>query len=106
MKMSILLGVVQMNLGIFLSYFNAKFFGNSINIWYQFVPQLIFLNSLFDYLSLLIIVKWCTGSKADLYHVMIYMFRSPIDKLGENELFPSQKMLQLVLLGLALISVP
>nr|XP_010934090.1 V-type proton ATPase subunit a3 [Elaeis guineensis]XP_029123038.1 V-type proton ATPase subunit a3 [Elaeis guineensis] len=106
MKMSILLGVAQMNLGIVLSYFNAKFFKNNLNIWYQFVPQLIFLNSLFGYLSLLIIVKWCTGSKADLYHVMIYMFLSPTDDLGENQLFPGQKTLQLVLLFLALISVP
>ncbi|ONK72717.1 uncharacterized protein A4U43_C04F22400 [Asparagus officinalis] len=106
MKMSILLGVAQMNLGIMLSYFNAKFFRNNLNVWYQFVPQLIFLNSLFGYLSLLIIVKWCTGSKADLYHVMIYMFLSPTDDLGENQLFPTQKLLQLVLLLLAFISVP
>ncbi|XP_078152213.1 V-type proton ATPase subunit a3-like isoform X2 [Carex rostrata] len=106
MKMSILIGVSQMNLGIFLSYFNAKFFRNSINVWFQFVPQLIFLNSLFGYLSLLIIIKWCTGSKADLYHVMIYMFLSPTDELGENQLFPAQKMVQLVLLLLAFVSVP
>lgn len=106
MKMSILLGVAQMNLGIFLSYFNAKFFRNSVNIWFQFVPQLIFLNSLFGYLSLLIIVKWCTGSKADLYHVMIYMFLSPTDELGENELFAGQRTVQLVLLLLALVAVP
>uniref|UniRef100_A0A1D1Y150 V-type proton ATPase subunit a n=1 Tax=Anthurium amnicola TaxID=1678845 RepID=A0A1D1Y150_9ARAE len=106
MKMSILIGVAQMNLGIVLSYFNAKFFQNNLNIWYQFVPQLIFLNSLFGYLSLLIIVKWCTGSKADLYHLMIYMFLSPTDDLGENQLFTGQKMIQLVLLLLALISVP
>ncbi|ONK55895.1 uncharacterized protein A4U43_C10F2060 [Asparagus officinalis] len=106
MKMSILIGVAQMNLGIFLSYYNAKFFRNSINVWHQFIPQLIFLNSLFGYLSLLIIVKWCTGSKADLYHVMIYMFLSPTDDLGENQLFPYQKPLQLTLLLLALISVP
>ena len=33
MKMSILLGVAQMNLGIILSYYNAKFFRNDINIW-------------------------------------------------------------------------
>lgn len=33
MKMSILLGVAQMNLGIILSFFNAKFFGNCVNIW-------------------------------------------------------------------------
>ncbi|KAK9946995.1 hypothetical protein M0R45_012432 [Rubus argutus] len=55
MKMSILLGVAQMNLGIVLSYFNAKFFADKLNIWYQFVPQMIFLNSLFGYLSLLIL---------------------------------------------------
>ncbi|KAF7041902.1 hypothetical protein CFC21_051626 [Triticum aestivum] len=106
MKMSILLGVSQMNLGIFMSYFNAKFFRNRVNIWYQFVPQLIFLNSLFGYLSMLIIIKWCTGSKADLYHVMIYMFLSPTDDMGENQLFPGQKTLQQVLLLLALVSVP
>ncbi|EER95168.1 hypothetical protein BDA96_01G463600 [Sorghum bicolor] len=106
MKMSILLGVAQMNLGIVISYFNAKFFRNSLNVWYQFIPQLIFLNSLFGYLSLLIIIKWCTGSKADLYHVMIYMFLSPTDELGENQLFSGQKTVQLVLLLLALVSVP
>ncbi|XP_028775821.1 V-type proton ATPase subunit a1 isoform X2 [Neltuma alba] len=94
MKMSILLGVAQMNVGIILSYFNARFFGNSVDIRYQFVPQMIFLNSLFGYLSLLIIVKWCTGSQADLYHVMIYMFLSPTDNLGENQLFWGQRLLQ------------
>ncbi|KAK2392596.1 V-type proton ATPase subunit a3 [Trifolium repens] len=106
MKMSILLGVSQMNLGIILSYYNAKYFGNNINIWHQFVPQMIFLNSLFGYLSLLIIVKWCTGSQADLYHVMIYMFLSPTDGLGENQVFVGQKFFQVMLLLLALIAVP
>ncbi|KAK2972740.1 hypothetical protein RJ640_019388 [Escallonia rubra] len=87
---------------------------------FQFIPQFIFLNSLFGYLSLLIIIKWCTGSKADLYHVMIYMFLSPTDDLGENQLFVGQKttqftdstrlmrvfLYQLVLLLLALVAVP
>ncbi|MBA0650648.1 hypothetical protein Goklo_018040 [Gossypium klotzschianum] len=106
MKMSILLGVAQMNLGIILSYFNARFFHSSLDIRYQFVPQMIFLNSLFGYLSLLIIIKWCIGSQADLYHVMIYMFLSPTDDLGENELFWGQRPLQIVLLLLALVAVP
>ncbi|XVF04991.1 hypothetical protein REPUB_Repub05bG0131400 [Reevesia pubescens] len=106
MKMSILLGVAQMNLGIILSYFNAHFFRISLDVRYQFVPQMIFLNSLFGYLSLLIIIKWCTGSQADLYHVMIYMFLSPTDDLGDNELFWGQRPLQIVLLLLALVAVP
>lgn len=80
----------------------AVFFCNS----YVFVPQLLFLNSLFGYLSMLIIIKWCTGSKADLYHVMIYMFLSPTDDMGENELFPYQKYVQQALLVIALIAVP
>ncbi|QCE09301.1 V-type proton ATPase subunit a1 isoform X1 [Vigna unguiculata] len=106
MKMSILFGVAHMNLGIILSYFNARFFGSSLDIRYQFVPQMIFLNCLFGYLSLLIVIKWCTGSQADLYHVMIYMFLSPTDNLGENQLFWGQRPLQIVLLLLAVIAVP
>ncbi|KAG6605514.1 V-type proton ATPase subunit a1, partial [Cucurbita argyrosperma subsp. sororia] len=106
MKLSILLGIAQMNLGIILSYFNARFIGSSIDIRYQFVPQVIFLNSLFGYLSLLIVIKWCTGSQADLYHVMIYMFLSPFDDLGENELFWGQRPLQVILLILAIVAVP
>ncbi|XP_071733675.1 V-type proton ATPase subunit a3-like [Rutidosis leptorrhynchoides] len=106
MKMSILIGVAQMNLGIILSFFNALYFRNPVNVWFQFIPQMIFLNGLFGYLSILIIVKWCTGSKADLYHVMIYMFLSPTDDLGENQLFPNQKTVQLVLLLLSLVAVP
>ncbi|OVA09925.1 ATPase [Macleaya cordata] len=102
MKMSILFGVTQMNLGIILSYFNARFFGSSIDVRYQFVPQMIFLNSLFGYLALLIVIKWCTGSQADLYHVMIYMFLSPTDDLGENQLF----FLQILLLLSAIVAVP
>ncbi|KAG6572057.1 V-type proton ATPase subunit a3, partial [Cucurbita argyrosperma subsp. sororia] len=78
----------------------------SMKAWFQFLPQMIFLNSLFGYLSLLIIVKWCTGSNADLYHVMIYMFLGPTEDLAENQLFPGQKNVQIVLLLLALVAVP
>ncbi|KAG2592737.1 hypothetical protein PVAP13_5NG576400 [Panicum virgatum] len=106
MKMSILMGVAQMNLGIVLSYFDARFHGNALDIRYQFIPQMIFLNSLFGYLALLILIKWCTGSQADLYHVMIYMFLDPAGDLGENQLFWGQKELQILLLLMALVAVP
>uniref|UniRef100_F6I763 V-type proton ATPase subunit a n=1 Tax=Vitis vinifera TaxID=29760 RepID=F6I763_VITVI len=49
-------------------YLNAHFFGSSLDIRFQFVLQMIFLNRLFGYLLLLIIIKWCTGSQSDLYH--------------------------------------
>ena len=39
MKMSILLGIAQMNLGLILSFFNARFFGSSLDI--RFVLPLL-----------------------------------------------------------------
>ncbi len=50
---------------------------DSLSTWCEFIPQMIFLNFLFGYLSILIVIKWCTGKLTDLYHVMIYMFLSP-----------------------------
>ena len=38
---------------------------------------MIFLNSLFGYLSFGIVYKWIVGSTADLYGVMINMFLKP-----------------------------
>ena len=66
---------------------------------YEFIPQMIFLNSLFGYLVFLIILKWVTGSTADLYHIMIYMFLNPMDidcggKCTVNVMFPGQGIIQ------------
>lgn len=66
-----------MNIGIILSWFNMRYFRDRLSIFCEFIPQMIFLNALFGYLCILIIAKWATGSVADLYHVMIYMFLSP-----------------------------
>ncbi|KAJ7532629.1 hypothetical protein O6H91_13G012300 [Diphasiastrum complanatum] len=106
MKMSIILGVIQMMLGIILSYFNATFFRSSLDVWFQFVPQILFLGSLFGYLSVLIILKWVTGSQADLYHVMIYMFLSPTSDIGDNRLFKGQERVQIILLLISFVAVP
>lgn len=70
-------GVIQMNGGIVLSYLNQRYFRDSLSTYCEFIPQMIFLNGLFGYLCLLIVGKWISGSTADLYHVMIYMFLSP-----------------------------
>ena len=119
MKMSILMGVTQMSLGIFMSLLNFLHQKDYLSIWCEFVPQDVFLGSLFGYLSLLIVLKWVTpGATADLYHVMIYMFLSPgnADCRGEGEgggpgcpeniLFPGQAGFQVLLVLLALGSVP
>ena len=101
-------GVIQMNGGILLSFFNQRYFRDQLSIYCEFIPQVIFLNGLFGYLCILIVSKWITGSTADLYHVMIYMFLSPgtgglacLDATGkygckENIMFPGQGPLQVL----------
>ncbi|KAG2446982.1 hypothetical protein HYH02_008136 [Chlamydomonas schloesseri] len=108
MKMSILLGVTHMNFGILNSLYNNLFFRDYLSIWAEFVPQMIFLNSIFGYLCVLIVIKWCTGKLTDLYHVMIYMFLSPGGGFDDPSqiLIPGQPGLQVFLLLIAFVAVP
>jgi V-type H+-transporting ATPase subunit a len=57
MKMSILLGVLHMNLGILMSLLNNNYFRDRLSTWTEFVPQMIFLNGLFGYLCIMIVYK-------------------------------------------------
>jgi vacuolar-type H+-ATPase subunit I/STV1 len=111
MKMSIVMGVAQMNVGIVLSYLNQRYFADALSTACEFVPQLIFLNALFGYLSVLIALKWATGSTADLYHTLIYMFLRPGDvdcggACPENRMFAGQAGLQVLLVLVAAACVP
>ncbi|KAG2432238.1 hypothetical protein HXX76_009157 [Chlamydomonas incerta] len=108
MKMSILIGVTHMNFGILNSLYNNIFFRDYLSIWAEFVPQMIFLNSIFGYLCVLIVIKWCSGKLTDLYHVMIYMFLSPGGGFDDPSqiLIPGQPGLQVFLLLIAFVAVP
>ena len=94
-------GVVQMNVGIMLSFLNQRYFRDRLSMWCEFVPQMVFLNGLFGYLCLLIIGKWISGSTADIYHILIYMFLSPGEsgltcngECMENHMYPGQGVIQ------------
>ncbi|KAI4195991.1 MAG: hypothetical protein LQ348_002375 [Seirophora lacunosa] len=119
MKLSILLGVAQMNVGVILSLFNNRYFRDKLSIICEFVPQMIFLNALFGYLCILIIAKWISGSYADLYHIMIYMFLQPgnvdcsstVDGVTtatcpRNKMYAGQAGFQVFLLLIAFLAVP
>lgn len=110
MKMSIVFGVTHMTAGIFLSLLNALHFGHGIDIIGEFVPQVIFLLSLFGYMVFLIIFKWCSywpGGQAPLIlNVMISMFLSPGSVSKDNTMYTGQAAVQTILLLLALACVP
>ncbi|CAK5108512.1 unnamed protein product [Meloidogyne enterolobii] len=54
----VILGIAQMTFGVCLSYQNYKYFNSSIEIFTVFIPQMIFMGSIFIYLCLQIVLKW------------------------------------------------
>ena len=66
MKMSVIIGVLQMILGLFLKGFNGIYFGDYVDFLFEFIPQLIFMCLLFGYMCLMIYIKWGTDWSDDL----------------------------------------
>ena len=65
MKMSVIIGVLQMILGLFLKGMNGIYFADSIDFFFEFIPQLIFMCLLFGYMCLMIYIKWGTDWSDD-----------------------------------------
>jgi len=76
MKMSIILGVSQMSLGVLMKFLNSVHFNHKLDIFFEFIPQILFLLTTFGYLCLLIFVKWTIASDRSplLLLVLINMF--------------------------------
>eukprot|EP01102_Stenamoeba_stenopodia_P011558 TRINITY_DN3565_c0_g1_i2.p1 TRINITY_DN3565_c0_g1~~TRINITY_DN3565_c0_g1_i2.p1 ORF type:complete len:823 (+),score=120.07 TRINITY_DN3565_c0_g1_i2:218-2686(+) len=112
MKLSVILGVTQMTVGIILSWFNARRFKLPYNIYFEFIPQLVFLSSIFGYLCFLILLKWSIDWRTlesdapRLLTIMIQMFLSPTGFDSKLELYGGQKAIQIILLLIAVFSVP
>lgn len=115
MKLSVILGVAQMFFGVMLSYFNHRFFAKQLNVLCEFIPQVIFLLSIFGYMNLLIFIKWMkydwTSSAVapSILINMINMFLMKYPDDGPVYLRPwygGQKFFQTILLLSALICVP
>ena len=65
MKMSVIIGVLQMILGLFLKGMNGIYFDDYIDFFFEFIPQLIFMCLLFGYMCLMIYIKWGTDWSDD-----------------------------------------
>ncbi|KAL7747917.1 H(+)-transporting V0 sector ATPase subunit a [Sorochytrium milnesiophthora] len=118
MKMSIVFGVVHMTFGIVLSLVNHLHFRNMMNVFCQFIPEIIFMESIFGYLVICIIYKWCTdwyargadgrllrNSPPSLLNMLIFMFLKP-GNTDDGLLYAGQGTVQVILLLLAFICVP
>ncbi|XP_023409473.1 V-type proton ATPase 116 kDa subunit a 1 isoform X1 [Loxodonta africana] len=112
MKMSVILGIFHMMFGVTLSLFNHVYFKKPLNIYFGFIPEIIFMTSLFGYLVILIFYKWTaydahTSEKAPslLIH-FINMFLFSYSDTGNAMLYSGQKGIQCFLVVVALLCVP
>jgi len=58
MKISVIIAVLQMSMGILMKGFNAMYFKRLVDFFFEFIPQIIFLIALFGWMDILIIAKW------------------------------------------------
>lgn len=65
MKLSVVIGVSHMLLGIFLKSLNCIHFSNYMDLLFEFVPQILFMCCTFGYMVVCIFVKWATPWNLD-----------------------------------------
>lgn len=58
MKISVIIAVMHMTLGIFVKGSNSLYFKKKLDFCFEFLPQLVFMTVLFGYMDFLIIYKW------------------------------------------------
>merc|ERR1719389_854466 len=105
MKLSVLVGVAQMFLGVCLRFSNAIYFKSLTDLTCECMPMLIFLCCFFGYMDWMIIYKWVSPptTNPSLINSMISMGLGQPDK---DPLYDSQPYVQGWLMTLTAISVP
>ncbi|KAL9644879.1 hypothetical protein ABK040_005359 [Willaertia magna] len=124
MKLSVIFGVAHMFIGLFMALANMIHFGHFLDIFVEWIPEVIILLFTFGYMCFLIIYKWCVnwGDKVyanvgapSILPMMTDFFLSPW-KMSQNPMFYSggdveaaksrQSYAQMALLVIAVICIP
>nr|XP_061808047.1 V-type proton ATPase 116 kDa subunit a 1-like isoform X21 [Nerophis lumbriciformis] len=112
MKMSVILGVIHMLFGVSLSLFNHLYFKKPLNIFLGFIPEIVFMSSLFGYLVLLVFYKWTAYdavTSKDAPSLLIHFINMCLFNYSDpttKSLYAGQMGIQVLLVLIALACVP
>jgi V-type H+-transporting ATPase subunit a len=108
-----------MSFAICLNVFNHIHYKTKAFVWLEFLPQILFMESIFGYLIFCIMYKWSIhwwalddqghhiyNAPPNLLNMLIYMFLTPGKVNPQDQLYPGQGKVQLVLIIVAVICVP
>ncbi|XP_055850494.1 V-type proton ATPase 116 kDa subunit a 1-like [Episyrphus balteatus] len=121
MKLSIIFGVVHMLFGLFLNLVNHIHFRRWGAIFMEFIPQVLFLVLLFGYMVFMMFFKWAKfNARTDVFvdnpgcapsvlimfiDMMLFKSTPPLEHC-KAYLFDGQKLMQLGLVGIAILCIP
>lgn len=123
MKFSIIIGIIQMVFGLILGLLNHRYFNRKLSIFFEFIPQIIFISLIFVYLCIMIFIKWIKFAGSDDDHAgacgpnllieLINMFflkdsaeRSDGSIDPCKRLYPGQVHVQMVFVIVAVLCIP
>ncbi|KAM6449518.1 V-type proton ATPase 116 kDa subunit a 1 isoform 4-T6 [Liasis olivaceus] len=111
MKMSVILGIIHMLFGVTLSLLNHIYFKKPLNIFLGFIPEIIFMSTLFGYLIILIFYKWAAYNAKNSMHapsLLIHFINMFLFSYDDNAtmLYKGQKGLQCFLVVVAFLCIP
>mmetsp|Transcript_6404 Transcript_6404/g.10091 ORF Transcript_6404/g.10091 Transcript_6404/m.10091 type:complete len:883 (-) Transcript_6404:1378-4026(-) len=128
MKMAVIFGVTQMTVGLVMRVLNALYFHKgsiwtNLDLWFEAVPMVVFMMSLFGYMCFVIIYKWsmpwggvCNSIYAGdeshncaapgLITTLINIALKPGTVEHKDQLYSGQATVQVILLLIAVIQVP
>ncbi|ORM39911.1 V-type proton ATPase subunit [Babesia sp. Xinjiang] len=110
MKFSIVVGFLQMLMGVCLKGLNAIYFRQHLDFLFEFIPQLVLLCSFVGYTTFLIFYKWLTPmtpgyAKPSIILTLIDMCLLK-DVAREDIMYPGQPAVQRALLVIMVLCIP
>lgn len=108
LKLSIVIAILHMNLGICLSAINCYHARDWQSLAFHFLPQFLFFNCLFGYMAWMIVWKWITGIDRSILNTFIAMMMQlgTVDTSIEPAFYPYQELVQRCLVTVAFLCVP